>query len=160
MRVNRLSPQHFHCSAVHPVLTKGTKGPWQQEHLIVFKSFGARNSVAFPQNCQTGCRCSHEIEYIQRAATSPAKLHKCFFKNRLLDRDHISLEYKIHDFVSTLVELVGFHMVVQAYLRCADVPGAGGGVALRHLVDAARAPGEAGVSLETCKLEENKENQS
>lgn len=33
-------------------------------------------------------------------------------------------------------------------------------MALRHLVDAARAPREAGVSLETCKLEENKENQS
>lgn len=32
-------------------------------------------------------------------------------------------------------------------------------MALRHLVDAARAPREAGVSLETCKLEENKENQ-
>lgn len=31
-------------------------------------------------------------------------------------------------------------------------------MALRHLVDAARAPREAGVSLETCKLEEN--NQS
>lgn len=75
-----------------------------------------------------------------------------------MDRDNISLESKTHVFVSALVELVGFHMAVQAYLRCADVPGAGGGVALRHLVDAARAPREAGVSLETCKLEENKES--
>lgn len=33
-------------------------------------------------------------------------------------------------------------------------------MALRHLVDATRAPREAGVSLETCKSEENKENQS
>lgn len=77
-----------------------------------------------------------------------------------MDRHNISLESKIHVFVSTLVELGGFHMAGQAYLRCADVPGAGGGVALRHLVDAACAPGEAGVSLETCKLEENKESSS